>query len=578
MGRCRRGSAGALAVVLSLGMAGAVASAARDTSLASRATGAGGAKGNGDSHGVLSGDGRHVVFASVASNLDPADPDSEADVFMRDLRTNRTTLISRASGADGPKGSGPSSGGSLSSDGRYVAFQSSAANLDPADTDQTSDVYVRDLETGQLLLVSRAGGAAGPKGDGPSSAGSLSADGRYVAFQSSAANLDPADPAHNSDVFLRDLLTNQLTLVSRADGAGGAKANLESGFPVLSADGRHVAFTSRASNLDPADTDTRSDVYVRDLQLGDTTLVSRADGAAGAKANGDATIDGVALSADGRYVAFSSRASNLDPADPDTVEDVFVRDLQTHRTTLASRADGVGGAKGNGISDLGGSLSADGRYVAFRSLAWNLDPLDSPAGNDFDVFVRDLKTGQTTLASRGASGAQGRQSSSAPSLSASGRYAAFDSVALNLHPADRDGIGDVFVRDVRARLPAQGRPPRSRIDTVSVRRRLVLGRARDDGEVQRVELSLTRRLAGGGGRRCQALAGHGRWVRSRAARGACKPRFLLTVHFTSRWRRGLPRGLARGAYTVTSRATDTGARRETRFGAERGNRVSFRVR
>ncbi len=518
MGRRMPGSAAALAVVLLLGMAGAVASAARDTRLASRASGAGGAKGNGDSHGFRSGDGRHVVFASVASNLDPSDPDSEADVFVRDLRRNRTTLVSRAGGAAGAKRSGPSGDGSLSGDGRYVAFQSSAANLDPADTD------------------------------------------------------------HNSDVFLRELQTDQLTLVSRADGAGGAKANLESGFPVLSADGRHVAFTSRASNLDPADPDTRSDVYVRDLLADDATLVSRADGAGGAKANGDSTIDGVALSADGRFVAFSSRASNLDPADPDTVEDVFVRDLQTQRTTLASRADGVGGAKGNGLSDLGGSLSADGRYVAFRSLAWNLDPLDSPAGNDFDVFVRDLKTGQTTLASRGASGAQGRQSSSAPSLSADGRFAAFDSVALNLHPADRDGIGDVFVRAVRAPLPAPGRPPRSRIDTVSVVRRLLRGRARDDGEVQRVELSLTRRVQAGSGRGCEALTGHGRWMRSRGARGACKPRFLLTVHFTTRWRRGLPRGLARGVYTLTSRATDTGAQRETRFGPRRGNRVTFRVR
>ena len=447
-----RGPAIALAVVLSLGMAGALASAARDTRLASRATGSGGAKGNGDSHGFLSADGRHVVFTSVASNLDPADPDSAADVFVRDLRTNRTTLVSRASGADGPKGSGPSGGGSLSADGRYVAFQSSAANLDPADTDQTSDVYLRDLETGQLRLVSRAGGAAGPKGDGPSSGGSLSGDGRYVAFQSSAANLDPADTDHNTDVFLRDLQTDQLTLVSRADGAGGAKANLESGFPVLSADGRHVAFTSRASNLDPADTDTRSDVYVRDL-LGDTTLVSRADGAGGAKANGDAASDGVAVSADGRYVAFSSRASNLDPADPDTVEDVFVRDLQTHRTTLASRADGVGGAKGNGISDLVGSLSADGRYVAFRSLAWNLDPLDSPAGNDFDVFVRDLKTGQTTLASRGASGAQGRQSSSS-SVAVGGRPLRGVRLRRFEHASRRPGRGRRRVRARSARSAA----------------------------------------------------------------------------------------------------------------------------
>src|SRR5262249_29375432 len=163
--------------------------------------------------------------------------------------------------------------------------------------------------------------------------------------ESLASNLDPADGDSLQDVFVRDLQAGTTTLVSRAGGAGGAKADRESVSPAISADGRFVAFDSVATNLDPGDADTAGDTFVRDLQAKTTTLVSRAGGAAGAKA--DAESGSPAISADGRFVAFNSVATNLDPADGDIATDIFVRDLQANATTLVSRAAGASGAKGN---------------------------------------------------------------------------------------------------------------------------------------------------------------------------------------------------------------------------------------
>src|SRR5262249_13410686 len=151
-----------------------------------------------------------------------------------------------------------------------------------------------------------------------------------------------------NDVFVRDLQTNTTTLVSRATGVDGAKGNDQSSTPAISADGRFVAFTSFASNLDPADRDGTQDVFVRDLQANTTTLVSRANGINGVK--GDNFSGEPTISADGRFVAFTSLAFNLDPADADANEDVYVRDLQAHTTVLVSRAGGASGVKGNDTS------------------------------------------------------------------------------------------------------------------------------------------------------------------------------------------------------------------------------------
>jgi Tol biopolymer transport system component/surface antigen len=410
------------------------------TTLVSRPTGSSNTADAGSHNPAISDDGRYVTFDSNASNLDSADVDTGSDVFVRDLQAATTTLVSRASGVAGPKGNGGSFNPMISGDGRHVSFDSTASNLDSADVDTGSDVFVREWKDREAptRLISRATGVSGAKGNQNSSSPAISGDGGYVAFVSSASNLDPAE---GRNVFVRAVQLTTTTLVNRATGTVGMKD--KSSDAMISNDGRYVAFTSSTSKLDPADPDSSPDVFVRDLQAGTTTLVSRATDSA--KGNGNSF--GPAISGDGRYVTFESTASNLDDADNDPIRDVFVRDLQAATTTLVSRA--TDSAKGNGNS-FGPAISGDGRYVSFESNASNLDPADDDTGRD--VFVRDLLTGATVLVSRasGPSGPKGDGYSRTPSISGDGRYVTFDSSASNLDSADPDTAIDVFVRDLQA--------------------------------------------------------------------------------------------------------------------------------
>jgi TolB protein len=566
---------GAAAFLVVSALTGAVApvlwAAPGDTVLVSRATGAAGAKARGAFYNLpnlsqLSFDGRYATFNSDASNLDPDDRDRLNDVFLRDLRNSTTTLISRANGALGPKGNGESLVGDGASAGRYVVFSSFASNLDPADPDTAADVYVRDLATAETTLASRGDGQAGAKSNGASSRGRLSADGRFVAFESTASNLDPADPEPDSDVFVRDLVTEQTSLVT--DSVADAQ------LAAFSDDGEHIAFLVTAN---PTGGRRLGDLYVQDLRSGRRTLVSRANGLGGAEANGYSRQFGVSMSADGRYVAFTSRATNLDPDDSDRRGDVYVRDVDGGTTTLVSRADGRRGEKGNRSSGDGGSISADGRYVAFTSTSWNLDPVVSRSDAAIrNTYVRDLRTHRTTLANRSQSGAMGNKDSLFPSLSGNGRYMVFSSSAHNFDPVDKDYRYDFYVRDLHAPLPVPGRAPRSTISSV---RRIgrdglsVTGRARDDGEVQAVEVSLTRRLPSGLCERWNAL-----WIRTPSRRGRCLPRFDLVAHLTPRrWWRGFGDNLRAGTYELLTRAVDTAGQRERSFSKKRGNRRVFRI-
>ena len=476
---------------------------AATTTLVGRASGVNGARAvNGADNGAISGDGRYVAFESNSWNLDPADFDSEPDVYIRDLVTHTTSLVSRATGISGTKGDSYSIRPAISDDGRYVAFASTASNLDPADTDPGMDVFIRDLQGHTTTLVSRAPGAAGARGNGDSYQSGISNDGHRVAFVSTSSNLDAADTDSINDVFVRDVQAATTILVSRATGSAGAKSADTSFSAALSGDGQHVAFSSWGANLSPADTDGGLDVFVRDIEYATTTLASRASGQLGPKGGasfGDLAISddgsyvvfggsagGVggllarvndyvtvlvsrasgtagfrfgssdpAISGTGRFVVFGSAASKLDPADNDTIGDIFVRDVLGSATpTLVSRATGDAGAKGNGESwSWGSAISSNGRYVAFTSEATNLDPDDTdPADDPFDgndVFVRDVQTKATTLVSRasGPSGADANSFSARPAVSGDGRYIAFDSGATNLVAADNNGQTDVFVRD-----------------------------------------------------------------------------------------------------------------------------------
>jgi uncharacterized repeat protein (TIGR01451 family) len=281
---------------------------------------------------VLSADGRRAAFSTTATNLDPRDPVDDFDVYVKDLDSGRLTLASLS--ATGAKRIGLFGSGApdLSADGNRVAFSSDAAGLHPADGDETGDVFVRDLQTGQLLLAST--NDTGAKGNGQSSAPSLSGDGTKVSFVSYATNLDPSMTVNGLNaLYLKDLATGDLTLVSRnAAGSlilGGVSA------PSMSADATRIAFDSPSWNAHPADTDRVADVFVKDLVTGHVFLGSAT--AAGVKGNGDSYP--AVLSADGSTVAFRSGATNLAPADTDSASDVYAKELGDTPQSPADRAD-----------------------------------------------------------------------------------------------------------------------------------------------------------------------------------------------------------------------------------------------
>jgi Tol biopolymer transport system component len=430
---------------------GVARAAQGDTVLASRASGVAGAKANLNSVGItLSGNGRYALFQTQSTNLSPDDDEIGFDVYVRDLQTSTTTLVSRASGFLGAKASYESRPLGISADGRYAAFYTSSS-LVPADANVHDDVYVRDLRANTTTLVSRAGGVNGAVGNVGSGgevapgSGLVSADGRYVAFSSRASNLDPADTDFDSDVFVRDLQENTTTLVSRASGGVGTKGNGDSDAASISADGRHVLFNTKADNLDAADIDSDFDGYVRDTAAGTTTLVTRATGVGGPSAS--VRSFGTALSGDGRYAVFNSTARELGSPQPDPFSDVYLRDTQTGTTSLVSRHAVGSGPESDGDA-MGGAITPDGHYVAFRSQA-RIDPV-VPAGG-LHIYVRDTQTDDVITADRatGAIGAVGSWPAQNESLSADGRYVMFTSYADNLSPDDNDIERDVYRRDLR---------------------------------------------------------------------------------------------------------------------------------
>jgi Tol biopolymer transport system component len=357
-------------------------------------------------------------------------------------------------------------GPAISADGRFVAFGSVASNLVLEDTNtcvnypepgSCPDIFVHDRQTGVTTRASVD--SSGNQGSRDSWSPAISADGRYVAFTSFAPNLVPGDtntcggfvePGTCPDVFVHDRQTGTTTRAS-VDSSGnqgnGASGVLPPGGPTVNADGRYVAFTSWASNLAPGDTNGVGDIFVHDQQTGQTTRVSV--DSLGNQGNGDS--GGAAISADARYVAFASSASNLAPGDTNGVGDIFVHDRQTGQTTRVS-LDSLGN-QGNGVS-LRSAITTDGRYVAFASSASNLAPGDT--NGVVDVFVHDRHTGETSRASVDSAGQQGGGPNFTGAISADGRHVAFKSEADNLVPGDTGNYGDIFVRDRGAPAPVGG--------------------------------------------------------------------------------------------------------------------------
>ena len=408
-----------------------------------------GQQGDRDSFAVgISADGRYVLITSQATNLVPGDTNLTPDVFVNDRRTGQTTRVSVSS--DGEQGTPPANGfgGSsaegISADGRYVVFRSIASNLVPGDTNGAEDIFIHDRQTAQTTRVSVGSGAR--QANASSTSAAMSADGRYVAFTSAASNLVPGDTNHALDIFVYDRKTDRTTRVSI--NSNGKQANGWSEGQAISAHGRFVAFTSIASNLVAGDSNHLPDVFVRDRVTGKTERISVSS--SGRQATGSATNNGSnapSISAyGGRYVVFHSDASSLVAGDTNRTEDIFVHDRWTGHTTRVSVSSS--GKQANAESLAPAGISPYGRYVAFASLASNLVARDT---NDItDVFVHDLRTGQTLLASLGGGGVQGMDGSALGQgsvFSVGSRYLAFSSASSNLVAGDTNVVPDAFVRD-----------------------------------------------------------------------------------------------------------------------------------
>ncbi len=380
----------------------------------------------------MSADGRFVAFYSEASDLVADDTNGVADVFVRDRQTGTTQRVSVSS--SGEQADGESRDPSISADGRYVAFWSFATNLVADDTNGRADVFVYDRQTSTIVRASVD--SSGNQASNHCFFPVLSADGRFVAFESSAENLVTGDTNGLSDVFVRDLQAGTTERVS-VD-SGGGESDGDSNLASISADGRFVAFESTATNLVANDTNGKKDVFVRDRQAG-TTEIASVDSSGNF---GDGDSRAAAISSDGRFVAFESAATNLVAGDGNGVHDVFVHD-RDDGTTVRVSVDSAGN-EGNGDS-RNPSISSDGQLVAFVSSSSNLVADDTNGGDD--VFVRNRAASTTERASVDSAGLQSNGQSADAWISADGSRVVFGSNATNLVQGDTNGVFDVFVRE-----------------------------------------------------------------------------------------------------------------------------------
>ncbi len=366
---------------------------------------------------AISSDGRYVAFMSYSTNLVEGDHNLNSDIFVRDTVLAKTTRVTM--GVNGTETNRLSWGPSISDESHYIAFSSDTANLVIGDTNGQSDVFVRNMQSGEIVRASV--GTDGREGNWFSDQAAITRDGSIVVFRSNASNLVEGDLNGFDDIFIRHLNTGISDLVSLS--TSGRQGDGNSYSPSVSQDHRYVAFTSSASNFAINDTNGVSDVFVRDLLQSTTTLLSRGGG--GLVGNGSSALP--AISSDGQYVAFASSASNLVNSDNNSVNDIFVWERATG--ALSRVSVNTQGAECNGDCTIP-KISADGRYVCFVSTATNL--VSDDLNGEADVFVRDTKLKRTYLVSRSSTGTVGNSRSDAAGISADGRFVAFQSVATNL--------------------------------------------------------------------------------------------------------------------------------------------------
>jgi hypothetical protein len=460
---------------------------------------------------VVSSNGQFVAFTGSGTNLAANSFDGQFHAYIRDQQAGITQLLdgdTNGIGAGVPTMTVPG----LSADGRFVVFDCASGNLVPNDRNHAEDVFVRDTvaETTELISVPDPTlSSYTPNGNSGFYPGSVSADGRYVAFSSDADDLVPGDTNSQRNVFVRDLLLSTNVLVS-AD-TNGVAASGFSFEPSISGDGRYVAFSSYASNLVAGDANNAQDVFLRDLQMGTTMLVSASlDGVHPGNSNSFSPT----ISEDGRYVLFHSKASNLAAGSFGSgIENLFLRDVQqgtNYALTTSTLGTGVSAAAmtpdghfvvyggilsgttvslyvwdtlaaariyTNAASPTAVSISPDGRRLAYFGSQTLLNVADLSINSNWvvsagtftshpglrfsgdgrwlvyaasavntntvqDVYLYDFQTGTNILVSVG-----GNDASDSPDISADGRFVVYRSASTNLVAGDTNGFPDVFVND-----------------------------------------------------------------------------------------------------------------------------------
>jgi Tol biopolymer transport system component len=313
----------------------------------------------------------------------------------------------------------------------------------PATPTQTLELSPTTSSINEMSMIERVSVASdGTQGNNASDRPSISADGHYVVFTSLANNLVEGDTNGVQDCFVHDRITGETTRISVASDGTQGNSDCESyglwfAFnPSISADGRYVAFHSAATNLVEGDTNGVQDCFVHDRITGETTRISVASD--GTQGNGGSIFP--AISGDGRYVVFQSDSANL--VEGVTNGGVFVHDRVMGETTFESVSSE--GTQGNSFSGWP-AISADGRYVAFISLSDNL--VEGDTNGEFDVFVHDRMTGETTMISVASDGTQGNSLDVIPAISADGRYLAFRSDSANLVEVNPFDVSFWFVHD-----------------------------------------------------------------------------------------------------------------------------------
>ncbi len=385
----------------------------------------------------INANGEIIVFASEATNLVDGDANGVQDIFLHDWRTRTTKRVSL--GESGQEANGASAWPEISGDGLSVVFTSIATNLVDEDTSSIEDVFVVSLQSGAVDLVSYS--ASGGQANAASNHPVISGDGRFVAFVSAATNLVPGANTGLEEIYLYDRTHGSLQWVS-APLSGSANDGV-SGEPAISADGNWVAFSSNSTQLVPADTEGWRDIFLWNRSSNAIERVSVAQTGYGA----DSLSYAPALSADGRFIVFWSLASDLVADDTNSWSDIFLRDRLNgtlQRVNLSTTGEQAGGPSNEP------AISADGRFIVFRSNATNLVPNDTNGKRD--IFVRDLQ-GTTTRVSVDSSAGESNGSNYSPVISADGGAIAFYSDAYNLvlEPLeDLNGVSDVF---------AHGEPP-----------------------------------------------------------------------------------------------------------------------